>query len=153
MSDTLIGIIIGGCIGVIPSLLTVFLELIKTRTQRKHELRMRRIELIDSPRIEALLEYSRQLGALLGDELSEELTFANYNAAFQRASVFAAPDTRSAMQAVNPLLIKAWRDGTSSESLDLVSLPEFCTLNDCLHREIYSPFADTYDPAGYSYQK
>ena len=147
MSETLIGIIIGGCIGLIPSILTVVLEFCKTRAQRRHELRMQRIELIDKSRIEALLEYSRQLGALLGDELNDELTFANYNAALQRASVFAAADTRAAMQAVHPLVLAAWNNGTSGNEEPLSSRDEFKRLNECLHREIYSPFEDTDDPA------
>ena len=147
MSDALIGIIIGGCIGVIPSILTIVIELCKTRAQRKHELRMRRIELIDAPRIEALLEYSRMLGALMGDELNDDLSIANYNAAFQRAAVFAAPETRAAMQAANTILLNEWRGGMSGQSMELPALPEFQTLNSCLHREIYSPFGDTDNPA------
>lgn len=58
MSDTLIAVAVGGIIGVVPTVITIFIEAWKIHTQRKHELNLKYFELYKTQKNAALTRFS-----------------------------------------------------------------------------------------------
>lgn len=148
MSETLLGIIIGGAIGVVPTLVMVFVEVWKQRCQLKHELAVRRMELLDEPRIKALLEYSQQLGAICspfsrGDEFSEE----RYLAALERLALYVPTETRKEMLAITPILLGELRRGVDKCDYTADKLRRIEALNESLRNEMRLTYDEAIKPA------
>ena len=83
MSDAFIGAIIGGLIAALPGLVSALLVLINSNAQRKHELTLRRIEIYETERRDALLQFGSVLFQSIRDVNAHE-----YYSALGRASAF-----------------------------------------------------------------
>ena len=153
---TFLGVIFGGLIAAVPSLLTVFMENRRQQIQLAHELYMRKLDLIDSPRIAALQEYSRYLGAFFSSQLSEEFTESQFLAAHQKACIYVSDDTRAAMMNALPVILSDWHSGkpmTLEEKEDKSGLR---VLNTFLNRELQLSSRDEREypsNAGHSHNK
>lgn len=134
MSETLLGIIIGGAIGLIPTLTTCILDFRKERMRQRHELRMKKLELYETDRMHALKQYCAALGACLDintnqyDDESFDKMKSDYNKAFNSVSLFVSRTTYEAMLKV----CEPWDK--------MITEPEIVHLNRCLHAEMESAF-------------
>lgn len=137
-SDTLLGICFGAALAALPTVSMYIIELIRQKSQQKHELRMKRIDLLETPRLTALQDYSRLAGALIGNELdSDEFSVANFRAAHQRAAMFVSPETYDAMNAAIPVILSGWEDSADMSPLEKMADKRVHTLNNCLRTEMY----------------
>lgn len=140
MSETLLGIIIGGAIGAVPSLSLAIIEVWKQRQQQKHELELKRLEMIEQPRLDAIREYARYAGAFLSDMLDDEFSTSRYLSAFERAIMFVSQETKEAMIKASPIILAGYLtyDRRNITTDDKMLSPEVQHLNSCLHREMNS---------------
>ena len=54
MSDSLIGVLIGGLIGLVPSLISVILNWNNAKADRKHQIKMKQVEIYTIAKRDAL---------------------------------------------------------------------------------------------------
>lgn len=104
MLSTLISVIIGGIIALVPSIISAR----TAKENRLHELRMKRIELYEAERIAALTEFLKCFGAMTSSELSQEFDVDRYMAASQKAAAFVSPSTRAIIIEANEYVSKHW---------------------------------------------
>lgn len=145
LSDANIGTLIGGGICILSTFLTMCVERWKLKKQQDHEKFMYLSNLIDVPRMNALCDYSAQLGASFHRAPGNEFSQDKYYAAYQRAALYVSPETLMAMQAATPLLFADGRHGslppmTPEEKLESV---EISTLSACLQREMALLYNDS----------
>lgn len=138
MNDTLLGIIIGGAIAIIPNVLTLLADFRKEKLRHTHELRIRRLDLVDAPRMDALREFADQLGALYADNLSDIHHIDLFLASMQKASLYVTPETIGAMHAAEKIVMQSWDpDAVSPLSREeILGSPQISHLNECLRREM-----------------
>lgn len=144
MTETLLGVIIGGSIAVIPALANILLEPYRQRKQFERELTLKQIDLVDTPKLENLREYAYQLGAYLANAGTDPKLFTRdrFAAAHARAAALVSPETLRAMNAAYPIIVASWpdsdRDMTTEEKL---ASPELNELMRCLQAEmVLTPF-------------
>ena len=135
MSDTLIAVAVGGIIGVVPTVITIFIEAWKINTQRKHELNLKYFELYKTQKNAALLDFLSHLGSLSSDSLKDEFYLDKYFASAEKAACFLPSDDRKLIYKAN-VFAKNWHDGFDfSEFTNLQS-----ELADIIYRELKSDF-------------
>ena len=136
-SETLWGLIFGAFLAALPTISMYVIEFLRHKSQQKHELRMRRIDLLESPRLAALQEYSRLVGALIGSTLDpEHFSVSEFRAAHQRAAMFVSPETYAAMLEAYPVILAGWDDSDDIEPNDKLHHHSILKLNACLHHEM-----------------
>lgn len=148
MTETVQGLFIGAAAGLVPSFVTLALELLKERSRRKHELRLKHIDLVETKRLDALLAYSDLVGQFMGHSMSAEITSSDLMAAHQRFALYASPDTLTAMIAAYPLLLNGWNhyhDSDESSGHAAPDAPEILALTQCLRRELSSTIDEIAD--------
>lgn len=147
MNDTLLGIVIGGVLTMIPTLYNAWLSRREHQDERTHELRLKRYDLITTPNIDAILNFAEKLGACLS--VDKKKTSADdcarllreYYVAYERLYPYVSLSTRRAMQAIiDPF-------GFGVDDCDII------TLNACLGDELHNALDDAAYPAGESNQK
>lgn len=110
MSDTILGMLIGGAIGVIPT----FSAFIISSLQRRHEVKLRKLEIYSKEKLSAIVEYSSQLGAMSADRHALEYDVDHLLASAQRAACFTSEATRTLIFE-SGLLLKRWRELSGEE--------------------------------------
>lgn len=136
-SDTLLGICFGAALAALPTVSMYIIELIRQKSQQKHELRMKRIDLLETPRLTALQDYSRIAGALIGNEIRDEFNVTNFRAAHQRAAMFVSPETYNAMSEAIPVILSGWEDNADMSPQEKMADKRIQALNHCLRTEMY----------------
>lgn len=150
LNSTSFGVIIGALIGIIPTIAVSIIELVKMHRQFKHDLLLHELDMVESPRLNAIREYSRYLGAFLSDSsLNVDFSESGFFAAHANAAVFVSGNTLRAMIAAQPVILSGWygssSDMTAKEKLDS---PEISVLLNCLNSEMYSSVKYLKIPAG-----
>lgn len=138
MWETLIPVIIGVVIGLAPSLFTS----IDAKNQRKHELKMKRIELYEAERISALIEFLRCFGAMFSGSVGDEFSTDKYMAASEKASAFVSDDTRHAIESANAYVSSHWSRHIDKADDDAVDLRG--SIAKAFFSELSKPFSETY---------
>lgn len=143
MNDTLLGIIIGGAIGVVPTLVTLIINVWQERSRQKHAMCMSRIELFEKTRLEAIQTYAKMAGALMSDSYGTEFGQDKYFSAYQNTCLFVSQKTRKAMLSFNDVLLVGWRDAgytnlTDSRDYKKPYTEQYAQLCDALLLEIQS---------------
>ncbi len=136
MSDTLIAVAVGGIIGIVPTIITSFIEAWKIHTQRKHELKLKYFELYKTKKIDALLDFSFNLGFLSADTLDNESVLRKYFAAAEKAACFLPAKDRNLIYEANSLA-KHWKENEFDFS-KFSSIQN--NLSDIIYRELQSDF-------------
>lgn len=103
MSDLMLGTIIGGIIGLVPSVLSIIQTIYVTRSNRLLQLEMKRIELFYTNKRDALEQLMVCLGQICYPA-HRQTCDQDYFAAAKRASVFVSKETADGIEAVNRLL-------------------------------------------------
>lgn len=115
MSDY-IGVLIGGLIGIIPSIVIVFVELYKMKKQQQFELEMRMFDLFRRNQTEALLSFVSCLGALSSKELKYQ-DLNDYFSASEKASCYANDELRDLITKANSYATN-WENGIPVKSFE-----------------------------------
>lgn len=137
MDNSLLSVIIGGCIALVPTIISVCVEPLRQRRQFQREMFLKQIDLVDKPRIEALREYAYQLGAFLaGYSLDNAFSENTFMAAQSRASAFVSPETLLAMNAAYPVIMAGWNDSADMPTQAKLESPEIAHLMRCLNAEM-----------------
>lgn len=110
MSDLLLGVIIGGLIGIVPTIVSSFIEVWKMKTQQKHEINVKKFELYQTQKTASLLQYVTQLGALNNGSLSSDFGIDKYFAAAENAACFVPDEVRRLIFSANTFAAN-WHDG------------------------------------------
>lgn len=103
MSDLMLGTIIGGIIGLIPSVLSIVQTIYLTRSNRKLQLEMKRIELFYTNKRDALEQLMICLGQICCADHRPTCN-QDYFAAAKRAAIFVSKETADGIETVNRLL-------------------------------------------------
>ena len=139
MTETLLGVIIGGLIAAIPSIVSAVVTSRGQKARLRQDLKLKQVDLIDAPRLENLREYAYQLGAYLANVGTDPKLFSRdrFAAAHARAAALVSPETLRAMNAAYPIIVAGWpdsdRDMTTEEKL---ASPELNELMRCLKAEM-----------------
>lgn len=148
MNDTLLGIIIGGAMTMLPTLFNTWLSHRDHQNQRDHELRMKKYDSIIVPNIDTILRFCEALGNCISIKVnSKALTedqvkwMQNYYSAYERAYPYVSPQTREAMEAVG--------DPFDNDVTD----KEIIQLNTCLGNELRNAIDQAISPTGKRQQK
>lgn len=121
MSDTLLAVLIGGAIGVIPSLVIVMAEYWKMKKIQQHELMMKQFELYESNKISILVDYLERLGSLNAGSLSANFSFDSFYAAAEKAACFVSEDIRTMIFQANEFAA-SWKKGFDHEEFKELQL-------------------------------
>lgn len=141
MSDGLWGVIIGGLIGIIPSLVIVFVEAHKERKRQSFEIYLEHIRIYEASRKNALEDFAAHLGAMASSSLSSEFVPDRYFASAKMASIYVSDDTAAKINEVNNAIADKWnlhssrRSGSASS---LLSETEYTNLDRLIRAELYS---------------
>lgn len=95
MDKTLLGVIVGGVIALLPSLASTIVAIVNERQKQKHEMEMKRVEWESAAKIEAIRQYSDSIGACIASGNPE--TYRVYMANLQRLSLYVSEETYQAM--------------------------------------------------------
>ena len=141
MDNTFLGVIIGAIAGALPGIISAYSSQRDNQRQREHEIRMKEFDLIDTPRINAILNFSESIGKCISiprgkiDTEEKRATYAEYLVAYERAYPFVSDSTREAMEKlVDPLNCS-------------VDDPDIAVLNACLGNDLRNVFSDAHRPA------
>lgn len=134
MSDTLLAVLLGGGIAILPNLVLVFMERWKQHSQQKHEIRMKQIELYEVPRQNAINGYMECLGLLMADFYHPD-DLLKYFAAYEKAALYVSKETRELMLYANCLVKATWMQKGGSGPIFTLS-PKIEDLNNVLYEEL-----------------
>lgn len=99
MDKTLLGVIVGGVIALLPSLASTIVAIVNERQKQKHEIEMKRVEWERAAKIEAIRQYSDSIGSCI---VSGDLdTYRVYMANLQRLSLYVSEETYQAMLTID----------------------------------------------------
>lgn len=133
MSDLMLGTIIGGIIGLIPSVLGIVQTIYLTRSNRKLQLEMKRIELFYTNKRDALEQLMICLGQVC-DPAHRQTCNREYFSAAKRASIFVSKETADGIEAVNRLLYDIFCG--KSGSIPFNEDPSVLALNNLIRVEL-----------------
>ena len=124
LSDANLGIILGGAIALVPTVLSGVFHFLQSRSLRRHELALRRIDLVEPRRLDALQQYMDLLGRCLDQhKINGAVTLSNevpeFLKAHERALLYVGDETAAAMIRALPDILAVDPSGTSA-SLRLV---------------------------------
>jgi hypothetical protein len=108
MSDTILAVIIGGGIGVIPNLVIILIERWKQHSQQKHELHMKQLELYNIPKRDAILCYMKSLGKVLSNSVHTGEIVDDFFSYHEQAMLFVSDETRELMKELKALVANRW---------------------------------------------
>lgn len=141
MNDTILGIVIGGVLTMIPTLYNSWLSRRDHHDQRMHELRLKRYDSIAAPNIDAIMNYAEKLGACISafkprsSQTDHADLLREYFTAYERLYPYVSMQTRRAMEAIeNPCEFE-------------IGDREIITLNACLGDELSNALDDATYPA------
>ena len=141
MNDTLLGVLIGGAITAVPTMLASVLSHLDSRENRRHELRIRKFDNIDLVRINALVSYGEAIGNCMsvqsrkGNTEKAEEAYARYLTACERAYPYVSSETQEAMRACDPV-------GGDLVDKDIINLNRLMTI------ELRNAIDQAANPAG-----
>ena len=122
MSETLIGVLIGGGIATLPIIVNLVLSFFEKRAER---INMQKTKIFDSiivPRRNAIMEYMRFLGILLSRSNFTQGAIDEYKSSYQRVLVLVDDIIASKMESGHEIVLSAWtesiwkNDGVKLES-------------------------------------
>lgn len=147
MDNTLLGVIIGGALGVIPAICTAWFSSRNDQKQRDHELKLKKYDLVIVPHVNVIMAFCEAIGKCMSmpkrsaDSPEEQALYAEYLAAYERAYPYVSEETRKAMESVgDPWDYAVWDK-------------EISHLNACLGSELRNALNDACRPAGRRNQK
>ncbi len=140
LSETTLATLLGAAIGIIPSVVIVVIESMNQRRRERHELAIKRMEMIEAPRLEALQEFSAQAGALISGKNEPDFSRAHFVAALSKVSMYVSPETMHSIQEAYPIIVRGWEASTANPSSDKLETDAVRCMLDCLHAEMESTF-------------
>ena len=130
-NDTFVGVVIGGLFTALPTILIACMENGRQRRQQKHEIKMKKIQLIYETKIQVLQQYETQAGAMMGNAFEESYSRGAFMAAHERAIPFVSEATKNAMKAAVNIILD-----NSIRPEDKIAIPEIINLDRQLRSEL-----------------
>ncbi|MBC8531783.1 hypothetical protein [Gehongia tenuis] len=141
MSDTLIAVLIGAAISIIPTVFISVFQFIGQNRQQEFQIKLERTKIYEASRKEALESFMYHLGAMVSDRLPpDKFTPANYFAAAKKACIYVSPDTAKLIETVNKLVDGNWN--AQNHYTYLLDSNEFIALNQAISYELSVPIND-----------
>lgn len=136
LTEAQINVIIGGVIGILPSILLYLSNLRLERSRQSHELRLKRIDLVESERLRALREYAELCGQFCIGELTLNTSTKKFISTHNNAMLYVSTETLHAMNLALPIILSSWNDVHDNRKQSWNEVPEINVLVDCLRREM-----------------
>ena len=156
MSETLLGVLIGGAICVVPNLIIFFASVWNERKRQKFETRMVFLNIYEKDRQNAIREFNERFGSVaFGDIAPGDEGFDNFISSGHRAALYVSADTRDAIHATLRIALDGWdrnRPGTTRYYWDELR-KTLTDLQVALHEEMSSYPEITKNPTGKRKQK
>lgn len=99
MDKTLLGVIVGGVIALLPSLVNAIVSIVNEWQKQRHELEMKRVEWECTAKIDAIRQYSESIGVCMATNSPD--AYRDYMANFERLSLYVSDETYQAMLAID----------------------------------------------------
>lgn len=96
MDSSLLGVIIGGCIALVPSAVNAVIAIVNEKSKQKHEITLKRIEWECTAKIDAIQKYSESIGLCIAKAETPD-AYHQYMTAFERLALYVSEDTYRAM--------------------------------------------------------
>lgn len=149
MNSVFIGTIIGGLIGVVPTIATVVMNYRNSKQQRTHEIRLKKIEIYESARRIALEDFMYYLGAMSSSSLPNDFSVAKCLSAAKRACMYVSSETAKHIEIAIGFVVEAWNHGNPTIYPSQLHLDgTIRSLNEMIHDELRSGIYVGDDPAG-----
>lgn len=124
MDKTLLGVIIGGVIALLPSLVTAVVSIVNEQQKQRHEKVMKRVDQECTAKITAIQQYSESIGVCIA--LKSPESYRDYMANFQRLSLYVSNETFQAMLLIDDPR-KLYPDDTELVQLSILLRNELFT--------------------------
>lgn len=95
MDQTLLGVIVGGSIALLPSLVTAIVGIVNEWQKHRHEMELKRIDQECTAKIEAIQRYSESIGVCIASNSPQ--SYRDYMANFERLSLYVSGETLAEM--------------------------------------------------------
>ena len=122
MSDGLIGVLIGGLIGLVPSLVGVVLTAKNAKADRRHQIKMKQVEIYTIAKRDALQKLMYCLGRISYSGYIQYEHLQEYLAAAKEACLYVSDKNAATIETVSSFAIQAYDEKEH----------KFQLLNDCL---------------------
>lgn len=108
MSDGLIGVLIGGLIGLVPSLVGVVLTAKNAKADRKHQIRMKQVEIYTIAKRDVLQKFMYCLGRVSYSGCIQYQHLQEYLAAAKEACLYVSDKNAKTIETVSGFTILAY---------------------------------------------
>jgi hypothetical protein len=109
MSDTLVGVLIGGGITILPIIVNSILNTCEAIKNRKHNEKLKIFEMIIMPKHEAFLLYMYNLGIVIDNSYNHN-AIDDYKATYSKVTVLADVDLRTKMTTLHSQILNLWHN-------------------------------------------
>lgn len=99
MDSTLMGVVVGGVIALLPSLATAVVSIVNERQKQRYEMDLKRVDQECTAKITAIQKYSESIGVCIA--LKSPESYRDYMACFERLSLYVSSDTFQVMLLVD----------------------------------------------------
>ena len=110
MSDSLLGVIIGGLIGFIPSLVGVIINSRNAKADREHQIKMKKVEIYTIAKRDALQKFMNSLGKVSYSRGIQYGYLQDYLAAAKEACLYVSDENVSTIESVSRFVLEAYDD-------------------------------------------
>ena len=122
MSETILAALVGGLIGIAPSLTIVFVEMYKQSKQQKFDLQMKKLEMYELKKQAVLHDYLDKFslldnGQLPNRDIDDDVSWISFHTIRNKALVYVGNKTRSIMDIALQYLI-ARHDANECSSVE-----------------------------------
>lgn len=148
MSDLLVGTIVGGLIGVVPSLVVVFVERSNLRSQQRHDINLKKIEIYEAAKRDALQSFMYYLGPMAALFPTTGISHVEYYASAQKACMYVSKSTASLISEVTQRVLEGKYVKEESKSRDAYAESLLEYLNNAIRDELLSHPNDLNDERG-----
>lgn len=138
MSETLWGVIIGGIIASLPSIVVALITRKNEKDRQKFELALKRFEVYHVRKRDILLDYIRALGVIM-DSYHQTGAHDIYRGLYHQALALVPPQVRSDMEEAYRIVQSYWNGrGKSSESVSTAEALEMHAAISRVRSDIHS---------------
>ena len=143
VNATLLSVLVGAAVTLLPNLLGQMLQQVNSSAQRKHEMRLKQYDALFVPQIEAIARYREKLGTCMGvaskdlDPHDAQDLLQDYYSAYESVYPYLSSATQALMEALGDPFDWAPSDSDLSELNKHLSDDVHHILNEALRLDQY----------------
>lgn len=137
-TESTTALVIGGLIGIIPTIIHAYLDHRKLKTQQRYDLQIKHMESYEKPRMEAILDFIQRLGAMCSDNISSIHETADFFASYHKARVYVSDDTKVLMDKASQIVHASWVENRDISSSEMLKSGTFMELSNAIGKELKS---------------